>query len=169
MKLSLLGSCNGLILLGEMYQHQYHDFVKLDQLYVCNPITGEFVIVRPGISLTSSPICPCLGFCPKTQVYMVVLLSKKQYGAEVNNNMVTLVYTLGEKGNGLWKSVNVGNGLLHQPGNTTFLNGIIHWVVRAPSVPQFIYSFDVEDECLKESKESRIPSIDNATDDEVHS
>uniref|UniRef100_A0A7N2RCI2 F-box protein n=1 Tax=Quercus lobata TaxID=97700 RepID=A0A7N2RCI2_QUELO len=108
-------------------------------------------------------------FCPKTQVYKVVLLSKKQYGAEVNNNMVTLVYTLGEKGNGLWKSVNVGNGLLHQPGNTTFLNGIIHRVVRAPSVPQFIYSFDVEDECLKESKESRIPSIDNASDDEVHS
>ncbi|KAK9997302.1 hypothetical protein SO802_021988 [Lithocarpus litseifolius] len=144
-KLSLLDSCNGLILLGEMYRCQ----VKLDQLYVCNPITGEFVIVRPGINLTSSPMCPCLGFCPKTQVYKVVLLSKKQNGAEVSNSMVTLVYTLGVKGNGLWKSVNVGDGLLDQPRNTTFLNGIIHWVVRSHSVPQFINSFDVEDECFR--------------------
>uniref|UniRef100_A0A7N2MV55 F-box domain-containing protein n=2 Tax=Quercus lobata TaxID=97700 RepID=A0A7N2MV55_QUELO len=144
-KLSLLDSCNGLILLGKMYRDQ----VKLDQLYVCNPITGEFVIVRPGINLKSSPVCPCLGFCPKTQVYKVVLLSKKRYVAGVSNNMVALVYTLGEKGNGLWKSVNVENGLFHQPGNTTFLNGIIHWVVRFPSVPQFIYSFDVEDECFR--------------------
>ncbi|XP_050257572.1 F-box protein At3g07870-like isoform X10 [Quercus robur] len=144
-KLSLLDSCNGLILLGEMYRYQ----VKLDQLYVCNPITGEFVIVRPGINLTSSAMCPCLGFCPKSQVYKVVLLSKKKLVAEVNNNMVTLVYTLGEKGNGLWKSVNVGDGLLDQPKNTTFLNGIIHWVVRSHTVPQFIYSFDVEDECFR--------------------
>ncbi|KAL4632202.1 hypothetical protein ACB092_04G035100 [Castanea dentata] len=144
-KLSLLDSCNGLILLGEMYR----SLVKLDQLYVCNPITGEFVIVRPGINLTSSPMCPCLCFCPKTQVYKVVLLSKKRYVAEVSNNMVTLVYTLGEKGNGLWKSVNVGDDVLSQPTDTTFLNGIIHWVVRSASVPQFIYSFDVEDECLR--------------------
>ena len=147
-KLSLLDSCNGLILLGKMNRDQ----VKLDQLYVCNPITGEFVIVRPGNNLKSSPVCPCLGFCPKTQVYKVVLLSKKKHVAEVSNNMVTLVYTLGEKGNGLWKSVNVGDGpdgLLNQPRNTTFLNGIIHWVVRSPNVPQFIYSFDVEDECFR--------------------
>ncbi|XP_075663490.1 F-box protein At3g07870-like isoform X2 [Castanea sativa] len=144
-KLSLLDSCNGLILLGKMYRSQ----VKLDQLYVCNPITGEFIIVRPGINLTSSPMCPCLGFCPKTQVYKVVLLSKKRYVAEVSNNMVTLVYTLGEKGNGLWKSVNVGDDVLSVPRNTTFLNGIIHWVVRSPSVPQFINSFDVEDECFR--------------------
>ncbi|XP_030937881.1 F-box protein At5g49610-like [Quercus lobata] len=148
-KLSLLDSCNGLILLGEMYRYQHQNLVKLDQLYVCNPITGEFVIVRPGINLTSSPMCPCLGFCPKTQVYKVVLLSKKGYVDEVSNNMVALVYTLGEKGNGLWKSVNIENGVLHLPVNTTFLNGIIHWVVRSPSVPQFIYSFDVEDECLR--------------------
>jgi len=123
--------------------------VKLDQLYVCNPITGEFVIVRPGSNLTSSAMCPCLGFCPKSQVYKVVLLSKIQYAGEISNNMVTLVYTLGEKGNGLWKSVNVGDGLLDQPKNTTFLNGIIHWVVRSHTVPQFIYSFDVEDECFR--------------------
>ncbi|KAK7861025.1 f-box protein [Quercus suber] len=148
-KLSLLDSCHGLILLGEMYRYQRDNFVKLDQLYVCNPITGEFIIVRPGINLTSSSMCPCLGFCPKTQVYKVVLLSKKQYGAEVSNNMVTLVYTLGEKGNGLWKSVNVGDGFLDQPKNTTFLNGIIHWVVSSPTVPQFICSFDVEDECFR--------------------
>ena len=148
-KLSLLDSCNGLILLGEMYQYRYHDFVKLGQLYVCNPITAEFIIVKPGIKLPSFSVCPCLGFCPKTQVYKVVLLSKQQYGVEVSNSMQTLVYTLGVKGNGLWKSVNVGNDVLGHPRNTTFLNGIIHWVVRSTSAPQFIYSFDVEDECFQ--------------------
>ncbi|XP_075663488.1 F-box protein At3g07870-like [Castanea sativa] len=147
-KLSLLDSCNGLILLGD--QHHYHDFVRLDQLYVCNPITGEFVIIKhkPGINLTSYNACLCLGFCPKTQVYKVVLLSK-QYGVGVSNSVLTLVYTLGVKGNGLWKSVNVGNDLDYQPRITTFLNGIIHWVVISTYVPQFIYSFDVEDECFR--------------------
>nr|POF25400.1 putative f-box protein [Quercus suber] len=133
----------------EMYQYRYHDYVKLGQLYVCNPITAEFIIVKPGIKLPSSSVCPCLGFCPKTQVYKVVLLSKQQYGVEVSNSMQTLVYTLGVKGNGLWKSVNVGNDVLGLPRNTTFLNGIIHWVVRSTSAPQFIYSFDVEDECFQ--------------------
>ncbi|KAF3972205.1 hypothetical protein CMV_004261 [Castanea mollissima] len=133
----------------EIYQYRYHDFVKLGQLYVCNPITAEFIIVKPGIKLPSSSVCPCLGFCPKTQEYKVVLLSKQQYGVEVSNSMQTLVYTLGVKGNGLWKSVNVGNDVLGLPRNTTFLNGIIHWVVRSISAPQFIYSFDVEDECFK--------------------
>ena len=148
-KLSLLDSCNGLILLGD--DCHYHDSLKLNQLYVCNPITGEFVIIKhkPGINLTSFNACLCLGFCPKTQVYKVVRLLKQQYGVEVSNSMLTHVYTLGEKGNGLWKSVNVGDSLLDQPTDTIFLNGIIHWVVRSDSVPQFIYSFDVEDECFR--------------------
>ncbi|KAK4566601.1 hypothetical protein RGQ29_002747 [Quercus rubra] len=111
----------------------------------------EFVIIKhkPGINLTSFNACLCLGFCPKTQVYKVVRLLKQQYGVEVSNSMLTHVYTLGEKGNGLWKSVNVGESLLDQPTDTIFLNGIIHWVVRSDSGPQFIYSFDVEDECFR--------------------
>ena len=119
-KLSLLDSCNGLILLGD--DCHYHDSVKLNQLYVCNPITGEFVIIKhkPGINLTSFNACLCLGFCPKTQVYKVVRLLKQQYGVEVSNSMLTHVYTLGEKGNGLWKSVNVGDSLLDQPTDIFF-------------------------------------------------
>ena len=79
----------------------------------------------------------------------MVRLLKQQYGVEVSNSMLTHVYTLGEKGNGLWKSVNVGDSLLDQPTDTIFLHGIIHWIVRSDSVPQFIYSFDVEDECFR--------------------
>ena len=52
--------------------------------------------------------CPRLGFCPKTQVYKVVLLSE-HYGVEESKRVPTLVYTLGVKGNNVWKRVNVGD------------------------------------------------------------
>lgn len=74
----MVDSCNGLILLGEVYGN----FVKLDRLFVCL-ITGEFIMVRPDNNLTSSLVCPRLGFCPKTQVYKAVLMSK-EYGVEIN-------------------------------------------------------------------------------------
>ena len=105
-------------------------------------------MVRLGNNLTSSLMCPPLGFCPKTQVYEVVLLSK-EYGVEVSKQMPTLVYTLGVKGNGVWKRVNVGDDVHSDTTTNVFLNGIIHWVVIYPHVTQFICSFDVEDECFR--------------------
>nr|XP_023917559.1 uncharacterized protein LOC112029098 [Quercus suber] len=75
----------------------------------------EFVMIRPDINLTPSLWCPRLRFCPKTQVYKVVLLSK-HYGVEESNREPTLVYTLGVKGNNVWKRVNVGDDVY---GETT--------------------------------------------------
>ena len=62
-----------------------------------------------------------------------------------------LVYTLGVKGNNVWKRVNVGDDVYGETTDCVFLNGIIHWVVTSHSVPQYIYiySFDVEDECFQ--------------------
>ncbi|KAK7861045.1 hypothetical protein CFP56_029237 [Quercus suber] len=109
---------------------------------------GEFVMIRPDINLTPSLWCPRLRFCPKTQVYKVVLLSK-HYGVEESNREPTLVYTLGVKGNNVWKRVNVGDDVYGETTGSVFLNGIIHWVVTSYFVPQYIYSFDVEDECFQ--------------------
>ena len=104
-------------------------------------------MVRPGNKITSSLMCPPLGFWPKTQVYEVVLLSK-EYGVG-SKHMPILVYTLGVKGNGVWKRVNVGDDVQGDTTTNVFLNGIIHWVVIDPHVTQFICSFDVDDECFR--------------------
>ena len=121
----LVDSCNGLILVGEVHQYKYHISVKLDQLFVCNPITGEFVIIRPDFNLAPSLWCPCLEFSPKTQVYKVFLLSE-HYGVEESKRVPTLVYTLGVKGNNVWKRVNVGDDVYGETTGSVFLNGIIH-------------------------------------------
>ena len=99
--------------------------MKLDQLFVCNPITGEFVTIRPDFNLAPSLWCPCLEFSPKTQVYKVVLLSE-HYGVEESKRVPTLVYTLGVKGNNVWKRVNVGDDVYGETTGSVFLNGIIH-------------------------------------------
>jgi F-box interacting protein len=144
-KLELVDSCNGLILLGVVYCGE----VKLDRLFVCNPITAEFVTVRPCTNLTPSFVCPRIGFCPKTNVYKVVLLANRECGPEVCKGVPTLVYTLGVKGNGLWKRIKVGKDVHGVPTHSAFLNGVIHWIVLSPDVNHFIHSFDVEDECFR--------------------
>ena len=69
--------------------------------------------------------------------YEAVLLSK-EYGVEVSKHMPTLVYTLGVKGNGVWKRVNVGDDVQGDTTTNVFLNGIIHWVViYVPSCNSF--------------------------------
>ena len=69
--------------------------------------------------------CPCLEFSPKTQVYKVFLLSE-HYGVEESKRVPTLVYTLGVKGNNVWKRVNVGDDVYGETTGSVFLNGIIH-------------------------------------------
>uniref|UniRef100_A0A2N9GQV7 F-box domain-containing protein n=1 Tax=Fagus sylvatica TaxID=28930 RepID=A0A2N9GQV7_FAGSY len=135
---NLLDSCNGLILLGAVN----------DRVYVCNPIIGEYVIVRTPKKIPPQSVCSRLGFCPKTQVYKVLLFPRTDF--ERYQDTPTYVYTLGLE-QGHWRSVKVDHNL-YLTGCVrygVYLNGFIHWVVTSPDVPHYIHSFDVGNECFK--------------------
>ena len=55
--------------------------------------------------------------------------------------MLTLVYTLGVKGNCVWKRVNVGDDVQGDTTTNVFLNGIIHWVVIYVPSCNSVYMF----------------------------
>ena len=75
----------------------------------------------------------------------------EHYGVEESKRVPTLVYTLGVKGNNVWKRVNVGDDV---HGETT--DCFSQWnyslgcdIPFCTTIYIYIYSFDVEDECFQ--------------------
>ncbi|KAF5480506.1 hypothetical protein F2P56_001249 [Juglans regia] len=137
-KLSLVDSCNGLILLCESFRMD----LLAERLYVCNPITGEFVIVRPIRANLPHWVSPRLGFCPNSRKFKVVIFVNKEDGAD--EKMPTDVYTLGREGG--WRSVLMKYDVRSSVRDTTFLNGFIHFLWGRAIPELLIRSFDVENE-----------------------
>ena len=54
-------------------------------------------------------------------MYKVVLLSE-HYGVEESKRVPTLVYTLGVKGNNVWKRVNVGDDVYGETTGSDFFS-----------------------------------------------
>lgn len=137
-KLQLVDSCNGLILLCEPSSRG----LSAKRLSVCNPITGDYVIVKARRTNVPRTVTPRLGFCPRTQAYKVVMFVNLWVG--LDEDIPTDVYTLGMEGG--WRSVTVRYNVRGRVGDTTFLNGSLHWVVWEVVIPEFICSFDIGSE-----------------------
>lgn len=137
-KLSLVDTCNGLILLCESFRMD----LLAERLYVCNPISGEFVIVRPIRANLPHWVSPRLGFCPKSRKFKVVVFVNKETGND--EKMPSDVYTLG--GNGGWRTVLMKYDVRSSVRDTTFLNGFIHFLWGRARPELLVRSFDVENE-----------------------
>ncbi|XP_047943214.1 putative F-box protein At3g16210 [Salvia hispanica] len=127
---TIRGSANGLLLLKNPF---------IDHLYVCNPITREFVVLRGRLT------CPrgdCYGFgVSRISGQHKVVYLNPEYGCHV--------YTL-EKG-ALWRRVETPiPSFARCYGSTAaFVNGNLHWLVSDDcdyTAGSYICCFDVETE-----------------------
>ncbi|OVA16495.1 F-box domain [Macleaya cordata] len=136
-KLSLVGSCNGLICLSVELKTFY------DPVYIYNPITREFVHL-PRVIMNnkheSVKIAHGFGYHPSTHEYKVVrvyyCLDQPPYIGQVQ------VYTLGS-GIGWRNKGEITHVLRPTAGSHAILvNGALHWV----SMEGYIVAFDLADE-----------------------
>ncbi|XP_047943212.1 putative F-box protein At3g16210 [Salvia hispanica] len=122
---TIQGSANGLLLL----RNPYH-------IYICNPITNEFVELRGPHTLLWGD---CYGFG-------VSRISGQHKIIYLNRKFGCYTYTL-ESG-ASWRSVEATSlSFRHCHGPGAFVNGNIHWLVSNNGMP-YIYCFDVETECF---------------------
>lgn len=119
-KFDVVNSCNGLLCLCEpsVFSRQLS---SVNNLVICNPITGEFIRLpeAAGITTTRKPICVGLGFQPKTNEYKVIRMWK-------TNVMVVEMHTLGTT---TWRNIEVdpkfSSSRLVSPAS---VNGALHWI-----------------------------------------
>uniref|UniRef100_A0A2N9HLU0 Uncharacterized protein n=1 Tax=Fagus sylvatica TaxID=28930 RepID=A0A2N9HLU0_FAGSY len=90
-----------------------------------NPIIGEYVIVRTPKKIPPQSVCSRLGFCPKTQVYKVLLFPRTDF--ERYQDTPTLKDT--------------------KTRRLMFTHLV--WSRDIGDVPHYIHSFDVGNECFK--------------------
>ncbi|KAL8459623.1 hypothetical protein ACS0TY_036930 [Phlomoides rotata] len=126
------GSADGLLLLNISGEH--------DQLYLCNPITREYIdLCHP----TKSPEYIIYGFGVSkiSGLYKVVSI-EIEYGSWKNE---CKVYTVGT---GLWRSVAPSTHLTYMTrlDHGEFVNGSLHWFARDSNDTQRISCFDLETE-----------------------
>ncbi|KAL4564866.1 hypothetical protein LXL04_028940 [Taraxacum kok-saghyz] len=133
-----VGSVSGLLCLR---QHGR----KNDNLYICNPVTREYMILSGQKYYTEGVATNayCFGFCSLTREYKVIRLLEEKPTSESRPILVEAqVYVLGT---GQWRSIG------HVPYRLTgsdapFLNGQGHWIVLDNDSPEKIWAFDFDKE-----------------------
>ncbi|XP_042067058.1 F-box protein At5g49610-like [Salvia splendens] len=125
---TIQGSANGLLLLKNPF---------LDHLYLCNPITREFVELSGP---HTRPRGDCYGFG-------VGKISGQHKVVYLNPKSKCLVYAL-ETGSS-WRRIEAIPSFDHCYSSVgAFVNGNLHWLVSSGRKPPYICCFDVEIECF---------------------
>ncbi|XP_047939466.1 F-box protein At1g47340-like [Salvia hispanica] len=125
---TIQGSANGLLLLENPF---------IDHLYVCNPITREYVELH---GLHTHPRGDCYGFG-------VGKISGQHKVVYLNPKSGCHVYTLGTGSS--WRRVEAVPSFNHCDKSVgAFVNGNLHWLVSNGQERAYICCFDVETECF---------------------
>jgi F-box interacting protein len=143
-KFGVVNSCNGLLCLCEP-NNKPDKLRSVNNLVVCNPITGEFIRLpeATGIMNTRKLICVGLGFQPKINEYKVIRMWKIYDG----NAMVVEMHTLGTT---MWKNIEVDPKFLslRRLESPASVNGALHWINFDGKI-RSILCFDFESERLQ--------------------
>ncbi|KAI3448388.1 hypothetical protein Pfo_005053 [Paulownia fortunei] len=144
-RLTLVGSCNGLLCL-------YFDSSSKPFYGICNPILGE-CIKLPRLT-ASAPLYTYanhsgFGYCPRMKQYKVISFMYVTSFDPVNSvdskRMVADVHTLGSDS---WRRIE--NAPCPKRNSfDPFLHGALHWITSSNRPSELISSFDLEREKFK--------------------
>ncbi|KAK9946605.1 hypothetical protein M0R45_012061 [Rubus argutus] len=130
----LINSCNGLVCLSGCGS-------KLDgSLYVCNPISSEYITIPPANNGKQPGAFVGLGFSVATNEYKLMDTFHPKPGSHY---LEAMIYTIGT---GVWRSI--GNAPANNdvsPFNS-LLHGALHWLPEGFDGSQCIQSFNFETE-----------------------
>ncbi|KAM7493269.1 hypothetical protein LguiB_027878 [Lonicera macranthoides] len=139
----LFNSCNGLVCLSQVISD---DLCDACNIYVCNPVLREFIILPKPPHVTKFVHHPCaFGFSSKTNQYKVVLSA---YCIN-SRTFQTCIYTLGECS---WRSIGNSPSCIRNDHFYAFLNGALHWIPWGLDGPLICY-FDFINEQFGEVPE----------------
>ncbi|XP_047307159.1 F-box protein At3g07870-like [Impatiens glandulifera] len=136
------GSCNGLLCLV----NRADKFIR----FVCNPFLRHCVKIPDNLAYPSgrvnSLVCE-LGFCPKTQSYKILEISKWTVvvgRSQTEDRLEIHVYRLGDD---FWKRIDCKvhpwqpQRTAENPGSASLVNGVFHWVNQSSAA--FVTVFDL--------------------------
>ncbi|XP_071722195.1 F-box protein At3g07870-like [Rutidosis leptorrhynchoides] len=136
---NVVNSCNGFICLSSHY------FVPV---MVCNPITGEYIDIPSNYALSRRAyIVSGFGCSVTSNQYKVVRLISEvekndiELGIEFSSSVE--VFTIGTKS---WREIGTVSYSLDQSSCVTYFKGAIHWICNDVMSPNYIISFDLENE-----------------------
>ncbi|KAM7493272.1 hypothetical protein LguiB_027881 [Lonicera macranthoides] len=136
----LFNSCNGLVCLSQVISTDFGDACNI---YVCNPVLREGIILPKPPHVTKFLYHPCaFGFSPKTNQYKVVLSSYCTNSYTNSPSCQTYIYTLGECS---WRRIGNYPYCIQNDNFYAFLNGALHWIPWGINSP-FICYFDFVNE-----------------------
>ncbi|KAK9285198.1 hypothetical protein L1049_024386 [Liquidambar formosana] len=150
LKLDVVNSCNGLLCLrGPSCD---------DPVVIYNPITGEYMTIptpEKDNCVEKAVVCG-LGFSPKSGQYKVLRMLYFRCPA-VGKRLFVQVAEIHTVGSGEWRRIGSSSyspfgrsfpAYLSLRGTSfpAFLNGALHWFCEDDESPNFIVSFDFEDE-----------------------
>ncbi|XP_026380241.1 F-box/kelch-repeat protein At3g06240-like [Papaver somniferum] len=136
----LVGSCNGLVYL----QKDVSTIHKAEPFSICNPLTGEFIILKANLSrvMDGEPkqVSNAFGYCQSTNEYKVVRIV---YTFKSNWQLSRVqVYTIGSNE---WRDIETCiDHIFFASG--IFANGVLHWLNNGFEERKHIAVFDLEDE-----------------------
>lgn len=97
---------------------------RRNNLYVCNPILGEYTII-PRVRENTFLRSVFLGFSSKTKEFKLLQFFEQQ--GHSHNIYMAEVHTLGTDS---WRSIGEAPNIIHYSAmHGTFLNGALHWFV----------------------------------------
>ncbi|KAM7493727.1 hypothetical protein LguiB_028336 [Lonicera macranthoides] len=132
--IDLINSCNGLVCLCQLISHDSSDACNI---YVCNPVLGEYITLPKPPDFTKFDSRDCVfGFSHKTNQYKVILTYYN------SGNSRTEIYTVGE---GSWRSIANSPYPIWNNNFYACLNGSLHWIPSTLQCP-FIGCFDFASE-----------------------
>ncbi|KAH6774974.1 hypothetical protein C2S52_012535 [Perilla frutescens var. hirtella] len=143
---SIQGSANGLLLLWDVSSNNPDS-----SLYVCNPITREYIELHSHQELVKTKITYGFGVSKITGQHKVVSISHERKDDQRKNEKQLIkkpecrVYTLGTQSS--WRSTASGAALDYSCLTFgVFLNGNLHWLVSDLEGCRWISCFDLETE-----------------------
>ncbi|XP_073146851.1 F-box protein CPR1-like [Henckelia pumila] len=139
-RIVIQGSVNGFLFLRDLS-------TQLDSLYICNPITREYITLPHPKFIAQDAYDRDYGFglSSTSEQYKVVC---NNYQDNATKSGECLVYTIGT---GSWRSVAPVDGASQSLYSSmgVFLNGNLHWLVQDSHGRHFISCFDLETEIFQ--------------------
>ncbi|KAM7495148.1 hypothetical protein LguiB_029757 [Lonicera macranthoides] len=135
LSVAIVNSCNGLLCLS--------DAIGNNPSFVCNPITGEYIIIpKPNEDVRMESVkYSGLGFCPNTKQYKVLRMFYELDG-DLPNLTLHRMAEIHVLGSDLWRGIGRAPLSPHRGSYAAFLNGALHWDCDDHYSLDFIVSFD---------------------------